>query len=154
MIFRGPNPLTMDAKGRIAIPTRYRQAIQDEYHGQLVVTIDFSGCLLLYPELNWAEVEEKLRGLPSTHKASRRLQRLMIGHATELEMDNQGRILLPSVLRDFAGLERQIMLAGQGNKFEIWSESAWNGLLEEMKQDAQNGETDLLLPEGVDLLAL
>ena len=125
-MFRGPSKVTLDAKGRLAIPSRHRERILTRAEGLLVATVDRDYCLLLYPLPEWEEIERKLVRLPSLHKDARRLQRLMLGHATELEMDNQGRILLPRELREFAGLEQKAMLIGQGNKFELWDEQRWN----------------------------
>src|SRR5579859_80546 len=105
-MFRGINNLTLDAKGRLAVPARYRERIQEACRGQLVVTIDRDHCLLLYPLPEWEALEERLVRLPSLNKQARELQRLLLGHATEVEMDGHGRLLLPPELRGFAGLER------------------------------------------------
>src|SRR3990167_2840608 len=125
-MFRGLNAIAIDDKGRLAVPARYRDLVQDEADGILVVTIDTEErCLLLYSYPQGEEIELKLQALPSFHPATRRIQRLLIGHATEVEMDRNGRILLPSLLREYAGIDRSVMLVGQGNKFEIWGESQW-----------------------------
>jgi len=124
-MFRGPSKVTLDAKGRLAIPSRHRERILTRADGVLVATVDRDYCLLLYPMPEWEEIERELVRLPSLNKVARKLQRLMLGYATELEMDNQGRILLPREHREFAGLERQAMLIGQGNKFELWDEQRW-----------------------------
>jgi MraZ protein len=121
-MFIGPSKVTLDAKGRLAIPSRYRDDILTRADGNLVVTVDEDYCLLLYPAPDWAETERKLTRLPSLDRQARKLQRLMLGYATHLEMDNQGRVLLPREHREFAGLDRQTMLLGQGNKFELWDE--------------------------------
>jgi MraZ protein len=125
-MFRGPSKVTLDAKGRLAIPSRHRERILTRADGAMVATVDRDYCLLIYPLPEWEEIERKLVRLPSLNKDARKLQRLMLGYATELEMDNQGRILLPRELREFAGLDRQAMLIGQGNKFELWVEQRWN----------------------------
>jgi len=125
-VFRGATKVTIDAKGRLAIPTRYRERIAARCDGQLVTTVDKDYCLLIYPFPDWEEIERKLMRLPSLDKKSRRLQRLMVGHATEVEVDGHGRILLSRELREFAGLERQAVLMGQGNKFELWDDKRWN----------------------------
>ena len=91
----------------------------------MVATVDRGYCLLIYPLTEWEKIERKLVALPNLGKTARKLQRLLLGHATELEMDNQGRILLPRELREFAGLEQKVMLIGQGNKFELWDEQRW-----------------------------
>lgn len=120
-MYRGISALNLDEKGRIALPTRYREELST-----IVVTIDTEeNCLLLYPENEWQQIEAKIEALPSFNPAARRVQRLLIGHATELVLDGNGRILLPPLLRDYAGLEKQIMLVGQGKKFEIWNAALW-----------------------------
>ena len=126
MMFRGATKVTIDAKGRLAIPTRYRDRIISRCDGQLVVTVDKDYCLLLYPYPDWEEIERKLMRLPSLNKQARRLQRLMVGYATEIEMDGNGRILLSKELREFSSIERQSILIGQGNKFELWDDDSWN----------------------------
>ncbi len=125
-MLRGATKVTLDAKGRLAIPTRYRERIASRCDGQLVVTVDKDYCLLLYPLPDWEEIERKLMRLPSLDKRARRLQRLMVGHATEVEVDGHGRILLSRELREFAGLGKQAVLLGQGNRFELWDEERWN----------------------------
>jgi len=125
-LFRGVNALNLDAKGRVAMPTRYRQRLSDTCAGQMVVTVDNSDrCLLLYPLQEWEIVERKLQKLPSFNRQARRLQRMLIGHATEVEMDGTGRLLVPPPLREFAGLEKRAVLIGQSNKFELWNEELW-----------------------------
>ena len=125
-MFRGLASLNIDAKGRVTIPAQYRQAIMDEANGGVVITIDpEERCLLLYPLPQWIVIEEKLEELPTFLPATRRIQRLLIGHATELELDRTGRVLLPPLLREYAGLDKTIMLVGQGKRFEIWGESQW-----------------------------
>ena len=125
-MLRGATKVTLDAKGRMAIPTRYRERIAQRCDGHLVVTVDKDYCLLLYPLPDWEDIERKLMRLPSLDKRARRLQRLMVGHATEVELDGHGRILLSRELREFAGLEKQAVLLGQGNRFELWDEERWN----------------------------
>ncbi|MDH3842048.1 MAG: division/cell wall cluster transcriptional repressor MraZ [Chromatiales bacterium] len=125
-MFRGANKVTLDAKGRMAIPTRYRERIADLCEGRLVVTVDRDYCLLLYPLPEWEDIEHKLVRLPTLNRQARRLQRLMIGYASEVELDGHGRILLPKELREFGGLTRQAILIGQGNRFELWDEIRWN----------------------------
>lgn len=126
-MFRGINFINLDAKGRMAIPMRYRAQLQiTEAMEQLVVTIDTEEkCLLLYPLLVWEEIEKKIENLPSFNQVTRRIQRLLIGHATELEMDGSGRLLLPPLLREYAKLDKDVMLIGQGKKFEIWDKKIW-----------------------------
>ncbi|MES2998419.1 MAG: division/cell wall cluster transcriptional repressor MraZ [Pseudomonadota bacterium] len=126
-MFRGISSVVIDAKGRIKLPVRHRQLLPVEETFQVVVTIDTeSPCLLLYPAKEWELIEEKLQALPSFNPAARRIQRLLIGHATDLELDNNGRILLPSLLRDYAKMEKEIRVVGQGRKIELWSASEWD----------------------------
>lgn len=126
VMFRGISSLNLDPKGRLAVPTKYREQLNALCGGQLVVTIDTEQkCLLLYPFPEWQIIEEKLTVLPSFNLLARRIQRLLIGHATEVNLDANGRFLLPANLRDHAALKKKIILLGQGNKFEIWSESNW-----------------------------
>lgn len=125
-MFRGLSECQIDSKGRITVPSNYRTQMMEEANGSLIVTIDpEQRILLLYPFPAWQAIEEKLEGLPSFQPAARRIQRLLMGHATELELDRQGRILLPNLLREYADLEKNIMLVGQGKKIEIWNESMW-----------------------------
>lgn len=125
-MFRGVNALNLDAKGRMAMPTRYRQRLADSCHGQMVITVDNGDrCLLVYPLNEWEVVERRLQKLPSFNKHTRRLQRLLIGHATDVELDSAGRLLVPPPLREFAGLDKKAMLIGQSNRFELWSEELW-----------------------------
>ena len=125
-MFRGINVISVEAKGRFAMPARYREQLEEETSRQLVMTIDTEErCLLLYPMAAWETIENTLAKLPSFDPAARRVQRLLIGHATELDFDGQGRLLIPQELRDYAGIEKKIVLLGQSNKFELWSEEVW-----------------------------
>jgi MraZ protein len=135
-MFRGATKVTLDAKGRMVIPTRYRERIHERGASRLVVTIDRDQCLLIYPLPDWEEIQQKLMRLPSMNEHSRRLQRLMVGHAADVELDGHGRLLLPQELRKFAHLERNAMLIGQGNRFELWDEQRWD----ERREQWLNGE--------------
>lgn len=141
-MFRGANNVTLDAKGRLAVPTRYREQLTERSTGRLIATVDRSDrCLLIYPLPEWEEIELKLRRLPSLDKAVRRVQRLMIGHATDVELDASGRILIPPNLRTFAGLTKDAVLVGQGNHFELWDEAHWNECRDEwLKVDEASEE--------------
>ena len=149
-MFRGATKVTLDAKGRFAIPTRYRERIAARCEGQLIATVDKDYCLLIYPYPEWEEIERKLMRLSSMNKKTRRLQRLMVGHATEVEVDGHGRILLSRELREFAELGRQAVLIGQGNKFELWDEERWSAKRDEWLSDED--ETDL--PAELESLSL
>jgi MraZ protein len=122
-VFRGVTHVALDAKGRLAIPARHREALA---RGDgLVLTADPSRCLLLYPRAAWEPIQARLMALSSFNAAIRGLQRLIVGHADDVEMDGAGRILVPPALRQYAGLEHRAVLAGQGNKFELWDEARW-----------------------------
>jgi MraZ protein len=151
-MFRGATKVTLDAKGRLAIPSRYRERLMTRADGHLVATVDRDYCLLIYPLPDWEEIERKLVRLPALHKQARRLQRLMVGYATELDLDGHGRILLPKELREFAGLERQAMLIGQGNKFELWNEERWSARRDEWLADDKGDHTGL--PQELETLSL
>jgi MraZ protein len=124
-VFRGVTNLNLDAKGRMAMPSRYRDRLVDSCEGRLVLTVDRDGCLLVYPQPEWERIEQALMSRPNMDRQVRRLQRLLVGHATECELDGQGRILLPTPLREYAALDKRAVLVGQGNKFELWDEDTW-----------------------------
>ena len=130
-MFRGVATLNLDSKGRLAVPSRYRDALQNQAEGRVIVTADPSQCLLLFPLPEWEPIEKKLNSLSSFNPQTRSLQRLLVGNAHDLELDASGRILLPAMLRDFAGLEKTVVLVGQGAKFELWSETRWQVQMEQ-----------------------
>ena len=111
------------------MPSRYRDELVSRCAGQLIVTIDaVDPCLCVYPLPEWELIEAKLRDLPSLREETRRLQRLLIGNAVDIELDGSGRFLVPPRLRAHAGLDKHAMLVGQLNKFQLWNEEAWNAL--------------------------
>lgn len=125
-MFRGITHLNIDTKGRLAMPSRYRDAIVSGSESQLVVTVDHTDrCLLVYPMSDWIKVEQQLMGLNNMNRRARNVQRLILGHASECELDSQGRILVSAPLREYAGLEKKTVLVGQLNKFELWDADAW-----------------------------
>jgi MraZ protein len=154
-MFRGINGINIDAKGRMLIPTRYRERLQLDSNNAVVFTIDTEErCLLLYPQPEWEEIEKKLAAtLPSFNPAARRIQRLLMGHATEVEIDNQGRVLLPNMLREFAGLEKNAVLIGQGKKFELWDQMHWDERRGHWLQEETHA-SDSTLPEEVKSISL
>lgn len=125
-MFRGVHNINLDAKGRMAVPARFRDLLMQDEQGALVITIDTEErCLLVYPLKEWEPIQAKLEALPSFNPVARRIQRLIIGHATDVDLDASGRILLPAPLREYAGLEKKMVMMGQGNKFELWDEAHW-----------------------------
>jgi len=128
-VFRGANAISLDAKGRLAMPSRYRDELVSRSAGQLIVTIDaIDPCLCVYPLPEWEIIENKLRELASFREENRRLQRLLIGNAVDLELDGSGRFLVPPRLREYAKLDKRAMLVGQLNKFQLWDEDSWNAV--------------------------
>lgn len=132
---------TIDAKGRVIIPAKFREKLGDSF----VITKGLDGCLYGYAEAEWKNFEEKLATLPITNKDSRQFTRFFLAGAAECELDKQGRILIPSVLREFAGLEKDVVLVGVASKIEIWSKERWdeaNGQYEDNMDDiAKNLES-------------
>ncbi len=149
-MFRGATKVTLDAKGRLAIPTRYRERIAQRCDSQLVATVDKDLCLLIYQLPDCEEIERKLVRHPSLHKLTREMQRIMVGYATEIDIDSHGRILLSRELREFAGLQRQAMLIGQGHRFELWDEQRWNERRDAWLKADDDGE----LPPELESLSL
>jgi MraZ protein len=151
-VFRGINTINLDTKGRMAMPSRYREQLSSTCAGQLVVTIDTNHkCLLLYPLSEWEHIERQIESLSSFDPMSQRVKHLLIGHANDLELDGSGRILLPQELRKYANLEKHVCLIGQGKKLEIWDQDSWN-----QQRDLWLGEksNEGELPEKLRTLAL
>ena len=124
-MFRGVTALALDAKGRLAIPARHREVLAPNGTGNLVLTADPSRCLLLYPRDAWEPLQARLMSLSSFDPKIRGLQRLLVGHADDVEVDAAGRILVPPELRRYASLDRRVVLVGQGRKLELWDEAQW-----------------------------
>ena len=116
----------MCIRDRISIPTKYRSELLKYGSNELVCTIDIDQCLLLYPKKVWLKIEKTIMALPSLDKSSRMLQRLMVGHASELVPDSNNRILVPIELREFSGIKKSAMFIGQGQRFEVWNYQSWN----------------------------
>lgn len=150
-MFRGVNNINLDAKGRLAIPVRYRDFLAQHCSGEMVITIDTDErALLIYPKPEWEDIQRKVQALPSFNAAARRVQRLLIGHATDLQLDANGRILIPPPLRQYAGLEKKTVMLGQGNKLELWSEDHWV----ERRNAWLDDESGLELPPELETLSL
>jgi MraZ protein len=143
-MFRGASAIKLDSKNRITIPTRYRDELLADCQGKMVCTVDIQhACLLLYPLPEWEEIELKLCNLTSMNQQERLLQQVLLGNATDCEMDKNGRLLLNGPLIKHACLEKSIMLVGQLKKFEIWSESAWETQMQQGITKIQSGEIEL-----------
>ena len=124
-MFMGEYNHTIDAKGRLIIPAKFREPLGEEF----VLTRGLDGCLYIYPMDEWEAFEEKLRALPLTNKDARAFSRFFVAGATTCELDKQGRILVPQTLREFAGLEKDVILAGNLSRVEVWSKEIWTALL-------------------------
>ena len=153
-MFRGINTINLDAKGRMAMPARYREQLIESCSGHLVVTIDTNHrCLLLYPLSEWEQIEREIESLSSFDPKSQRVKHLLIGHANDLELDGSGRVLLPQELRQYAQLEKHVCLIGQGKKLEIWSQDNWNQQRDQWLAESATA-TEGELPDKLRSLAL
>ena len=148
-MFRGATNLSMDAKGRLAVPAKHRDALLTQSAGNIVLTAHPHRCLLLYPEPLWGAIQSKLMGLSSFDKKSSALQRLLVGYAEDITLDGAGRLLVSPVLREFAGLEKDVMLVGQGSHFELWNMEAWHKQFLNVV-----GDSDIEMPAELDGFSL
>lgn len=137
-MFMGEYNHTVDAKGRLIVPSKFREQLGDEF----VVTKGLDGCLFVYENTEWKVLEEKLHTLPLTNANARKFSRFFLAGATSCEVDKQGRILLPQILRDFAGIEKEAVLVGVGSRIEIWARERWleANSYEDMEEIAENME--------------
>ena len=142
-MFRGASKVTLDAKGRLAIPSRFREHLSTRADGRLVATVDRAGCLLIYPQPEWEDFARRLNALPSMKPQVREFQRVVLGNATDLEMDGQSRVLISRALREYAELDKQAMLVGQGKKFELWDEERWSQRLSKWASSDEPLDPDL-----------
>jgi MraZ protein len=147
-MFQGATGLNLDAKGRLAVPTKHRQPLQEGSDGKLVLTAHPHKCLLLYPASAWEPIRARIMTFSSFDPQLTLWKRLLVGFAEELELDGAGRLLISPELRSFAGLEKQLMLVGQGSHFELWSREAWDRQLEQIESGSDK------LPAGMENFAL
>lgn len=140
-MFRGVQHINMDAKGRLAMPARQREPLLARCEGKIVATIDTrSACIAMYPLPEWERIEQDLQALPALKPEVKRFQRLVLGYATDLELDGNGRVLLPQSLREYAQLDKKLVLVGLGNKLELWSEDLWLGERDQALKDSAAAE--------------
>ncbi len=144
-VYLGSHAITMDAKGRMAIPARIREMLAAACGGRIVITANPESqgaerCLWIYPESEWEVVAPSIEALPTFNKKANRTKRIMMGYATPLELDANGRVLVSPTLREYAGLEKKLMLVGQGKKLELWSEERWLAWLDEPSDDDEMPE--------------
>ena len=150
-MFRGVQHINMDAKGRLAVPARQREGLLEQCGGRVVITIDTqSTCLTLYPLPEWERIEAEIQALPALNPAVKRFQRLMLGYAADIELDGNGRVLMPQSLREYAHLEKKVVLVGQGNKLELWAEDRWVA----EREAALSADADSTLPDELMSLKL
>ena len=147
-MFKGITATTIDSKGRLSVPTKHRDEIDVACGGRLVITADVDRCLLIYPMPEWDRFESQLLSLPNVQKKVRGLHRLYLGYAKSCEIDGQFRISLPSELREFANLKKNVFLVGQGNKFELWDDKKWQEDQEIwLEEEANSAEGESLLAQ-------
>ncbi len=148
-MYRGCSKISIDNKGRLAVPSRYRALILEQAQNNLVITLNpLDRSLYLYPLPEWEIIEDKLAALSDFDKQSRRTKQMMRGYANDCQLDSQGRILIPKELRGHAELSRQAIILGQGNKFEIWNEKTWekqrDDWLESVGDESTSSSSDSL----------
>ncbi|MAS83817.1 MAG: cell division/cell wall cluster transcriptional repressor MraZ [Legionellales bacterium] len=148
-MYRGCSKISIDSKGRLAVPSRYRALILEQAQNNLVITLNpLDRSLYLYPLPEWEIIEDKLAALSDFDKQSRRTKQMMRGYANDCQLDSQGRILIPKELRGHAELSRQAIILGQGNKFEIWNEKTWekqrDDWLESVGDESTSSSSDSL----------
>ena len=148
-MFQGATALSLDVKGRLAIPARHREALLAASAGQLVLTAHPHRCLLLYPAAAWEPIRDKVLAASSLNLQSAAIKRLLVGNARDESLDSAGRLLVSPELRQFAQFDKQVWLVGQGSHFEIWSDAGW-----QQQQEVFLGMGDQSLPPGLEGLAL
>ena len=138
-MFRGEFSLSMDAKGRVAVPTRYRDRLAENCGGKLVATISLMDrCLSVHPFPDWQRIEDEIKALPALDPQVRAISHLLIGHAVECDLDSHGRMLLPQSLREFASLDKRVHMVGQVRRFELWNEQAWEARRDDLLSQVGN----------------
>ena len=145
-MFYGEHDHTIDRKGRLIIPSRFREVLKDHYGDKCVVTRGLDRCLFLFPEDEWRTQESKFRALSFTKQEARRFNRFYFSGAAELAFDRQGRVLIPQYLKEYAGIKRDVMLVGVSNRIEIWDKEGWKKFYDEFKENYEQ-VAEKLLPE-------
>ena len=145
-MFYGEHEHTIDRKGRLIIPSRFREVMKEHYTDRFVVTRGLDRCLFLFPEDEWRTQEAKFRALSFTKQEARRFNRFYFSGASELTCDRQGRVLIPPYLKEYAGIKRDVMLVGVSNRIEIWDQEEWKKFYEQFKENYEQ-IAEKLLPE-------
>lgn len=149
-MFRGISKASLDDRGRFAVPARFRDGLKARSDGKLVITIDRQDkCLLLYPDNEWLAVEKRLERLSNLNPAVRQLQRMLMGFAIDVELDGNNRVLIPPILRDYAAIDKAVMVMGQSNKLELWSEDVLQAQLVEWAGEGNRALDDLEELDGI-----
>ncbi len=146
-MFQGPSEISLDAKGRLAIPTRYRDLLRAQSEGQLVITAHPHRCLLLYPRPFWEPIRDAIMKSSGLDRQTMLLQGLLVGHADDVEMDASGRVLVSPALRRFARIDKEMMMFGQGSHFKLWNPQAWEEQFSEIERLGAS-----LIPPGMEHL--
>ncbi|MCP5464027.1 MAG: division/cell wall cluster transcriptional repressor MraZ [Deltaproteobacteria bacterium] len=133
-MFRGRFAHSLDAKGRVSIPSKFREVLSCAYDERLILT-NFDGCLWGYPVAEWQKIEDRVASLPQFKPEVKALQRVFISAATECVLDKQGRILIPPTLREYAGIDRDLIFVGMTKRIEVWSQDRWDKIFEESQND-------------------
>ncbi|HUF19560.1 MAG TPA: division/cell wall cluster transcriptional repressor MraZ [Burkholderiales bacterium] len=147
-MFQGATALTLDAKGRLAVPTRHREGLVTGSNGKLVLTAHPHRCLLLYPAAAWEPIRARIMTFSSFDQQASNWKRVLVGFAEDQGMDASGRLLVSAVLRKYAGIDKQVMFVGQGSHFELWSQESWDRQIEQVVTDPER------LPPGMENFAL
>jgi len=148
-VFQGATELSLDAKGRLSVPTEHRDVLAVQAEGRLVITAHPHRCLLMYPRPAWEPIRTQIMSYSSLERQTSMVQRLLVGFAKDVEMDGSGRVLVAPELRRYAALEKQVMLVGQGSHFELWNREAWEQQIEQIV-----AQGDSLLPPGMEKFSL
>ena len=148
-MFQGATQVNLDAKGRMAVPTRVRDPLTAGGTVKLVLTAHPDGCLLLYPQPAWEPIRTRVMSFPSLERQFSVWKRLLVGFAEDVELDSAGRLLISPELRDFAKITRPVMFVGQGSHFEIWDLETWNAQLENLRSGGSPS-----LPPGMENFSL
>jgi MraZ protein len=138
-VFRGSSNLTLDVKGRLIVPARHRDALQERCEGHVVISADSDQCLLIYPLPDWDLIQQKIDERPNFDPRVREVQRRLIGFAVDTDMDAAGRLLIAPELRKYAHLQKDVVLVGQGKKFELWDQQQWETYTSAPAGYAQDG---------------
>ena len=148
-MFQGATQVNLDAKGRMAVPTKVRDPLTSGGTVRLVLTAHPDGCLLLYPQPAWEPIRARVMAFPSLDRQFSVWKRLLVGFAEDVELDTAGRLLISPELRDFAKITRPVMFVGQGSHFEIWDLETWNAQLESLRSGGSSS-----LPPGMENFSL